>query len=191
MKRPSYLGLAIAAGAILLLSIIVFRQYLPYTGNSLSPRKPPAIVLSMEDAFIVGFDNDRKQWSMKADKVEMTQNRSTTSVTGIKDGKIFENGKVALKVNAGSAIYDIYSKNLRLMNNIFVEDNDGTKIRGKAAEWNSSDATLRSIGQVELENRWNKITADKLLVNMKNKEAGMWNVRISVDMKEAERRVNQ
>ena len=168
----------------------MFRQYLPYAGNALSPKQPPAIVLSMEDTYLVGMSDHKKLWSMKAKNVEMTQNRSITTVTGIRDGKIFDKGKPALKVSAGKALYDIYTKNLRLTNGIFIEGNDGQKIRGQGAQWNSSDATLRSIGQVEFENRWNKITTDKLIVNVNTKEAKMWNVRMHIDMKEVEQIVN-
>ena len=163
---------------------------MPYTGNALSPKQPPSIVLSMEDTYLVGMKDNRKLWSVKAKKVEMTQNRSTTAVTGIKDGKIYDKGKVAFKLSAGSAIYDIYGRNLRLMDGILVEGKDGQIIRGKGAEWNSSAATLRSIGQVEFENRWNKVTADRLLVNVNDQEVRMWNVRMLVDMREVEQHVN-
>jgi len=66
MRRPSTLTIAIAAGALLLLSVIVFRRYLPYTGMNLAPKQPPAVVMAIENAYLVGLGRSGKLWSIRA-----------------------------------------------------------------------------------------------------------------------------
>ncbi len=87
----------------LLISVIAFRRYSPYTNRGLPPRKP-SIVLAMQDAYLVGMGHHGKLWSIHADKVEMSRNQATTILTGIRNGKIYSNNKVALKVDAGRAV---------------------------------------------------------------------------------------
>jgi len=141
----------------------------------------------MEDAYLVGTSNGKKTWSVKAKRVDIAQNRSTTTVTGMSDGKIFDDGKLALKLQAKKAVYDIYGKNLQLSGGIKVDGLNGQTIRSNGAFWNSGSSTLRSIGQVEFQDKWNKIHTKDLLVDVKSKEVSMWNVQIMVDIKDVEK----
>lgn len=186
MRRPSYLGLVLVAGAILTLSIIAFRRYLPYTGVPLAPREPPAVVLAMENAYFVGLNHQRKAWSLKAKKVEIGRDRSTTTLTSISDGRIFQNGKVALVVRAGQAVYSSREGDLLLADGVTVEGMDDQKVSAEGAYWNSETATLRSKGRVKFENKWSKATSDDVVVDLKKKEMTMSRVRLSVPMSEIE-----
>lgn len=186
MRRPSNAILAIAAGVVLLLSIVAFKRYLPYTGRGLLPRQPPPIVLAMEDAHLVGLGRDGKLWSLHAKKIEMSRNRSSTTISGITEGKVYDAGKVALRVEAGSASYDVYQKNLLLSGGVRIEGADGQKITGRGATWNSRTSTLRSLGPVSIETKWSKMTTDKMLVDVRNKEMSMWNVRMLANLREIE-----
>ena len=182
MKKPTYLLLILGAAAVLLLSVFAFRRYLPYTGTSLTPKEPPSIVLSMENAYLVGLGNKRKLWSVRAKKVEIGRNRSYTTVKHISDGKIFDGGTTVLKVRAGNAVCDMFHKDLMLTGGIIVEGLDGQKVSGSGAVWNSTTSTLRSMGQVNFRSKLGDLSTDQLEVNVKNKEMNLRNVRMQVSV---------
>lgn len=170
--------------AILLVSIAAFKRYLPYAGIGINPRQAPPVVLAMEDAYLVGLGHNGKLWSTKARKVEIAQNHSTTTLTDIHDGKIFDKGKVALEIKAGRAVYDTYTRDLQLTDGVLITGKEGQRISGDGASWNSATSTLRSIGLVSFEAGSSKVTTDKLLVDMRNKELEMWNIHMSFDLNE-------
>lgn len=186
MKRPSYLTLAIIAGAVLLLSVVAFKRYLPYTGMNLAPKQPPGVVLAMDNAYLVGLGHNGKLWSIKAKKVEISQDRVVTTVSGITDGKIYDKGKIALKVRAGRATYNTYIRDLVLTNGVRIESLDGQTISGPGASWNSAMGMLRSQGPVTVETKWSTLTADPLIVDLRNKEMCMWRINMRVNMRQAD-----
>ena len=178
MRRSLYLGPVIAAAAILLVSIVAFKRYLPYTNINFNLRQPPPVVLAMEDAYLVGLGHNGKLWSTKARKVEIAQNRSTTILTGIHDGKIFDKDKIALRVKAGRAVYDTYTRDLQLSGGVLIDGANRQRITGEGASWNSTTSTLRSIGVVNFETPSSRITTERLVVDLRNHQMEMWNVRM-------------
>lgn len=165
-------------------SIYTLRRHLPYAGINLSPKQPPAVVLSMDDAYFVGLGSEGKTWSAKAKKVEIGQNRSLTRLTGIHDGKILQSGKPVFAVKAGAAIYDTYTKDLQLAGGVLINGLDGQTISAQGAIWNSATQSLRSTGEVEFRQRSNKIRTDQMRVNLRNREMEMWNVTMSFNLED-------
>jgi len=184
MKRIHYLILA--AGAVLLISVVAFKRYLPYVGANLGPRETPPVVLTMENVYLVGIGQGSKLWSIHAGKVELSQDRARATVTRISEGKIFDQGRVALKMKAGMATYGIYSRGLNLWNGITLEGNEGQRVSGHGATWDSRTAILRSRGTVIFESKWSKVTAKALEVNLRNRELRMWDTAMVVNLKQAE-----
>lgn len=179
MRKQSYLGLIIISGLLLLSSMVAFRRYLPYAGGAMVNRQP-AIVLQMRNAHFVGINRGAKIWSLDAKTVEIGQNRHITTLDGIKNGKIFDAGKMALKVEAGRAIYNSAGGNLTLDKGIRLNDADDQQVTAQGAHWNSITSTLHSKGRVLYHSSWGKASSDRLQVDMKNKEMTMWNVVISI-----------
>ena len=182
---------AIAAGVILLVSVMAFKRHLPYVGDRFNLKHPPAVVLAMEDTYLVGMDGKQKLWSLKARKVEISRDRSIATLTRITDGKIFDEGKVALKMTAGRAVYDDRREDLALSRGVAIEGREGDKVAAESVNWNSSTSVLRSTGPVRFERTWTKVAADDLEVDLKKKEMTMHNVRMSVDLREMERQAEK
>jgi len=182
MRKPPYASLAVTAGVILLISILVFKSYLPYVGRSLAPKEPPAIVLAMRNAYFVGMGKHGKAWSLKAKTVEIGQTRSITTLTNVTEGKIFDSGKIALQLNAGQAIYDSFTMNLRMDHGINIQAKNGDKLTAEGADWNSTTSVLRSIGRVSLDSKLGRISTEKVEVDLRNKEITLWNGDMSVDL---------
>jgi len=187
MNRPIYLTFAIAALVVMGVIVFALRQYLPHSGIQLAPRKPPAVVLSMEGAYFVGLGHDGKQWSAQADRVEIGQNRSITNLTGIHDGKVFDNGKVALKIKAGNAVYDTFTRDLTLGGGVEIIGRRGQIITGAGADWNSTTQILRSKGPVGFRTKSSSVVTDALRVNLKDKQMEMWNVTMTFEASEIPR----
>lgn len=186
MRRPPFLGWAILAGCILLLSLLAFRRYLPYVGSSLAPKQPPSVVLEMHNAYFVGLNRKGKVWSIRAKKVEIGQNRYLTTLTDISDGRIFNSGKPALKMTAGRAMYNGMVGDLALDNGICVTGPNGQQVTATGADWNSATSTLRSRGKVQYASSFGKASTDSVLVDMRSKEITMWNVSGSIDLSKQE-----
>ena len=182
MRLPPYLGRALVAGLICLISILVFRRYLPYVGSTLEPSQPPSVVLEMRNARFVGLNHKGKIWSLKAKKVEIGQNRYMTTLTGITQGKIFDAGKPALTVEAGKAVYNSLAGSMVMDEGILLTGPDSEKIIAKGADWNSTTSLLRSFGKVRYESPWGEALTDRLLVNTKTRELTMWNVNARFDV---------
>jgi len=176
MNRPIYPILTTAAIVIMGLIVFALRQYLPHSNIDLAPRKPPAVVLLMEDAYIVGLGHNGKQWSTQAQRVEIGQDRSITRLTGIHAGKVFDKDKVMLKVKAGSAVYNSFTKDLTLKDGVEITGRQGQKITSSGADWNSATQTLRSAGRVDLQTNSGTATTGALRVDLKSREMDMWNV---------------
>ncbi|MCE5198379.1 MAG: LPS export ABC transporter periplasmic protein LptC [Armatimonadota bacterium] len=190
-RIPKYFVLAAVAAAILIASVIAFQRYLPYSPRTLNPTRPPAVVLAMEDVYMVGLGHQGKLWSAQADKVEIGRGRGTAKLTNIHDGKILEGGKPVLNIRAHSAMFDTYRKDLMLYGGVRIDGMDGQQLTGKGATWNSSTGTLRSIGQVTFKSKESNVTTDKLLVDVRNKELSMWKVRMEISVPELEGRLNR
>lgn len=180
MRLPPYLGRALVAGLILLVSVLVFRRYLPYVGRTLAPEPPPNVVLEMTDAYFVGFGHKSKLWSLKARKVQIGQSRFVTTLTGITQGRIFDRGKPVLGVEAGKAVYNSAAGDLKMNKGIALSGSDGQKITADGAHWNSATSTLRSSGRVHYEAPWGKASTDAVTVDMNTKEMTMTNVVIAI-----------
>jgi len=186
MKRHSTLTIAIAAGAVLLVSVIVFRRHLPYTGMNLAPKQPPAVVMTVDNAYIVGLGRNGKLWSIRERTVELAQNRFVVTLNDVTDGRIFDRGKPALKVRAGRIAYNISAQDMQLTRGITIEGNEGQRITGEGATWNSFTSMLRSSGRVCYESSLGRVTANMLIVDVRNRQMQMWDVVLTVPMKTIE-----
>lgn len=183
IKRPPYLGLTIIAAFVLIVSVIAFRRYLPYSGRDMAPKQPPSIILAMEKAYLVGLGHDGKRWSVRADKVEMDRYHSTATVNNITEGRIYDKGVSAFNVRAGQAVFDIAGENLTMKNGVSIEGAGGERITGQGAIWNSRNSTLMSTGWARFENDTSRIAASKLIVNLRTKELEMWDIKMLVSPK--------
>ena len=187
MRRlPPYLGRAVIAGLILLVSILAFRGYMPYVGRSLAPNESPSIVLEMHNAYFVGLNHKGKLWSLKAKNVEIGHNRFLTTLTGITHGKIFDAGKQTLELEAGRAVYNSAAGNLTMDQGICLFGPKGQLLKADGADWNSATSSLRSNGKVQYQSDWAKGSTERLLIDAKKKEMTMWNVDVTVDLSKQE-----
>jgi lipopolysaccharide export system protein LptC len=183
MKRWQYLILGVAVAA-LLVSVVVFKRHLPYTGMPALPKQPPAVVLTMRDTYLVGLAHGAKLWTLRADKVEVAQNRSTTILIGIRRGEVYSAGKVAFSVKAGRAIYDSVYRSLALSRGLQIKG-QGQQVVSDGAVWNPETAILCSTGPVTYSAPWGRLRAERLELNLRNRQMSLTRVGGSFDLKNA------
>lgn len=179
------MALAIAAGAVLLISVIAFRRCLPYVGGDLAPGQPPAVVIRMDNTYLVGFGRSGKLYSLRAKKIEVGQDRSIITLTGITDGRIFNRRKTAVQVSAGRAVYDSTHETLQLFGGILAQSANGQKVMAEGADWNSHTGLLRSRGRVLFVTGWGAAATDEVVVDLRNRVLTMRNVSGWVDLQRA------
>ncbi len=177
----------IALAVILITTAYIYRGYLPYSRSSILPQNPPEVIMSLENAYLVGVGKKGKVWSAKAKKVEISFDRTTAMFDDINDAKIFDEGKLKLRARAGRAVYNTKTKNVELSDGISLEGNEGQTVKGFGAFWNSKTSELRSSGNVEFRNKWSVCKANSLLVNLKNKEMTLDNVIMTVEIETLEK----
>lgn len=184
MRRRHYLIFATVLTA-LLASVFVFKRYLPYTGLPVMPKRPPTVVMTMENVRLVGLSHGSKLWSLRAGKVEVAQNRTSTILTGINQADVFSKNKVVFSVRAGKAIYDSLYRNLALSGGIIARSR-GYKVTAEGAVWNPATAILCTTGPVVCRSDWGRLTAKRLELNVRSREISMWRVGWSIDVKNAQ-----
>jgi len=69
-----------------------------------------------------------------------------------------------------------------LSNGVTIEGSEGQTITAPGATWNSFTSMLRSRGRVAYRSAIGKVTADMLVVDVRNREMQMWNVALSADV---------
>lgn len=185
MGHKLHIKFAVVFAVIMALVALWLRSYAPYSGRHVLPKQPPAIVLAMEDVHLVGLGHNGKLWSAKAESVVIGQDRCFTKLKKIKDGKIYEADKVVLRASAGEALYDTYRKNLTLQKGIKITGRDGQQISGEGALWNSSNMSLRSMGEVNFKSKYGSAKAQKLALDLRNQELTMWNVSMKINIDDA------
>jgi len=187
MRKTDYRLPVLIAGAALLVSIAAFRSYLPYVGDRYLTREPPAIILEIDDVYLVGMGDKTKLWSLNARKVEIGRDRAITTLSGISDGKIFDKGKTVLKMRAGRAIYDERREDLQLSSGIEIAGTEGQRVVARGAHWDSRTALLTSTSRVKVSGQWGDVSGDDLVVDLRNENMVMRNVSFRVSISELER----
>ncbi|MCE5315307.1 MAG: LPS export ABC transporter periplasmic protein LptC [Armatimonadota bacterium] len=180
MGHKLHIRIVVMILAVLSLIALGLRNYSPYAARGARPKQAPTVVLAMEDVYLVGLGHNGKLWSAKADKVEIGRDRSITELDKIHDARIYDSGKVALKAKAGKAIYNTRRKNLSLGGGVEIVGSNGQKVTGEGAVWSSSNAMLRSVGPVKFDGKMGNVVADRLVVDLKSQELGMWNVSMKI-----------
>lgn len=160
---------------------------MPYVGSTLAPPTPPAIVLEMRNTSFVGFNHRKKAWSVKAKSVRIGRDRVLTSLAGITQGKIFDQGKVVLQMEAGRALYNSMAGDLTMDGGIRLSGPDGQKLTAQGANWNSATSTLRSNGRVRYTSPWAKGSTDAVIIDTKSRELTMHKVDVTVDLSKADK----
>jgi LPS export ABC transporter protein LptC len=184
MFKVSYKNPLVIVALLLVLSVVVYRRDLPYGGGSLGPSLKPDMLLTMQNAYLVGSGAHGKLWSLKAKSVEMTQDRSNTTITKITDGRIFQQGKPFLHIDAGRAVYDQYSQDLRIENGILIRGDAGQVAKCKGAFWNPRNSLLTTVGRVSYHDASSRVTAEGLSVDAAKKEMTLTKPRMEVDLQE-------
>lgn len=177
-----YLLFILAVG--LLAVVVLNRQQLPYSGGSLAPALAPQMLLTMDSAYLVGSGASGKIWSLKAERVEMTQDRSNTIITRIRNASIYEKGKPLLHIDAGRALYNQYSQDLRIAGGIKLRGEAGQNADCSGAVWDPRKNTLTTSGKVSYVDPSMRATAEGLSVNTSSKELILTKPRLEVDLKE-------
>lgn len=160
---------------------------MPYVGSTLSPAAPPSIVLEMHNAYFVGLNHKGKIWSVRAKSVQIGQDRTLTTLTGVTQGRIFDGGKVALQLEAGRALYNSMVGDLVMDQGIKLTGPGGQKLTARGADWNAAASSLRSTGKVYYESPWARGSTGSVFVDTKGRELTMYNVDVTVDLSKADK----
>lgn len=173
----------IAALLIVLLSwsIVRFRHNLPYSvdkglvGN-------PEIVFSLEDVEVVGRDHGAKIWSFRANQADVARGRSRATLLDIKDGKLYDNGKVVATVKAGKVSYDPVAGNVEVTGGVEVTSAKRYRVTTDRATWTAFVNQLKCPGKVTFRANDSSLVGRNLVLDAKQRRATMEKARMTVTL---------
>ena len=180
MKKSNNKIFITAICITLAIMAIALRYALPLENKVMQPDITGPII-RMNNVHLTGMVNKTKAWSLSANKVELSQNKSTTTITNITNGKIFNAGQPAFNVTAGKAKYDIWTKSLQLSKNIKIVGEDGQVISADSI-YLTSRGILTNSGKIKINNKFGEISANRLLINIPKRELTAWDINFNLNM---------
>ncbi|MFQ3550135.1 MAG: hypothetical protein SNJ70_10345 [Armatimonadota bacterium] len=185
--KKKYIVIYISIIAVaLVISISFFKQYLPYLGRSLQPTHSPDILITMENVKVIGISGNNKSWQIKADSLNLAQNRTIVTIKNINDGIVFIDKDRKLKLSSKKIIYDINSKTLRADGGFVITQPDIFTIKGNSVVWTEYNKQLTSQEELTFKNQWTEVTAEKFIADFNTQEYQMWQVKMKADPKQLE-----
>jgi hypothetical protein len=173
--------IAVAVIGVLLVSVVHFRRFSPYrvrhdlVGN-------PEVVLSLRGVSIAGRDDGKAAWSFDAERVDVSKGRYRTTVTGIRQGRLYDNGKAVATVTAGRAVYNSLSGNVEVTGGVKVRAAKGFEARAQKALWTGFNQQLICPGKVEFRSTEGKLIGTNLVADLRQSQVTLDKARLSVDI---------
>lgn len=171
--------LAITAGLIIMLACLW--KYSPYqitnkiVGN-------PRIILSLKNVEVIGRSGGNKIWSFQAKRANVSRGRSRTELIGISDGRLFNDGKRVVTINAGRAVYDSSTGDVEVTNGVKVVSVQGYTAQAAQARWSSYMKELRCPGKVSFTADGNVLVGRDLVADIDNQEVRMEKAKMVVEI---------
>lgn len=183
-----YLTPVIALGVIgaLVTTLVYLRKYSPYKVSD-TLIKNPEIILSLQDVDIMGRSDGKKMWSFHADRVEVSRGRYRTEFFSIKDGKLYDDDKVAASVTAGRAIYDSSTGNVEVADGVKIVSIQGYRAEAESATWSGYFRKLRIPGQVKLSSSESMLTGRNLIADIANENMMLDKPKMVISISEMEK----
>jgi len=172
-----------AALAVVWLGLRALLHYIP---PGLLPQTAPTSLFAMDEVVLNGIGEHGREWTLRADKVDISQDRSTANVYGIRDCTMFVNSKPVATLQAQSAVCNLWNKKMSISGNIRVSNKAGQRIETSALTWEPYGSILESAGTVTYHSPTGDAVADKLSLNLETKELTLTKPRIALWVGEIE-----
>jgi len=122
----------------------------------------PAPVVRMREAGIVLKSEGNRLWEMSADSIEVSRDRRTTVMDGLKNGKLYRDGKPIVTLTAARAVYDSQTRILRVFGGVTATTASGLVLTTDVVEWSEKSRRLLCPGRVVVRTKEATITGDWL-----------------------------
>ncbi|MGC8834343.1 MAG: LPS export ABC transporter periplasmic protein LptC, partial [Armatimonadota bacterium] len=122
----------------------------------------PAPVVRMRGAGIVLKSKGNRLWEMDADSIEVSQDRRTTTMDGLKNGRLYKGGKPVVTLTAARAVYDSQTRALRVFGGVTATTASGLILTTDVVEWSEKSRRLICPGKVVVRTKEATITGDWL-----------------------------
>ncbi|HEY3267972.1 MAG TPA: LptA/OstA family protein [Armatimonadota bacterium] len=150
--------MARTAGALAGISAVAGLAYLPVWLHRHDPpppsltRRPADVTLAdVPDATLIGRDRGLKVWQIHAQHVLAAVDGHTTTFVGVDRGTLFRKGQAAARVSAGRAVYDDYSRVLKVSEGLRLSAGRLT-VRTSRLSWSAVSGALMCPSAVAV--RW-------------------------------------
>ncbi|MDH7600972.1 MAG: hypothetical protein QHI38_02385 [Armatimonadota bacterium] len=147
-------------------SLVLLRHRLPYAAHNLGQPQLSTAIMRVEDAHILAFSRGVKLWCISANAAELSRDRRIVSLTGITDGRVYQNGAPVLMVTAGKVRYDTFSGDLVVSRGVCARSPKGQVLRTETLMWNASRMVVASRGSVRFNSALGSATARALTLDL-------------------------
>jgi len=171
LKYRRYLSTAVVVALIggLVTSFVYLRRYSPYRVSGLVAGNPE-IVLSLRDIEMVGRSGGEKLWSFHADRADVARGQVSTTFYSIRDGSLYDEGKVVASVKAGKATYNSGTDDVEVTGGVEIASPRGYRAEAERARWSSYFKRLWCPGRVIFSAGDSEIIGYDLTADMRNQE---------------------
>jgi len=156
LARASQTWLGIASVATLAMLFVVPVILAHQTTRPVRPvtklPSPKDIVADIPNATLVGREEGKRVWRMKAERVQASRDGRTTTFINVSDGILYRNEVAIATFRAGRAVYDNVEKSLNADRVVTIRSGD-LIIKTNRLSWKKSDSVLRVSGVTNL--AWN------------------------------------
>jgi len=134
VKRRFTVVIVAVVCAALITSLYLQRRHLPYSAAGRFEMSPE-ILLHLEGIEIIGRSDGNKAWSAAADSADLTQGGTSVTFTNVKEAAIYEDGRPALRISAGKAVFKFAFGDIDASGGIKVSSEKGFTVRTEIARW--------------------------------------------------------
>ena len=180
---PPAIVLLLIAG--LSASFVYFRRYSPYKVSALLAGNPE-IILSLRGVEMVGRSEGQRLWSFRAERADVARGQIRTTFVAIRDGKLYDEGKVVATVEAGRAVYDSATDNVDVSDGVTVASPRGYRASAQSARWSAYFKRLWCPGKVSFRAGDNELVGSNLIADMRNQEVRLSKAKMVVSIRDVE-----
>ncbi len=182
-RNPIILIVVFATLAIVWFGLRALLQYIP---PGILPQTAPTSLFEMDQVVLNGIGEKGREWTLHADNVDISQDRSTANVHGIRDCTMFVKGKPVATLQAENAVCNLWNRKMSISGKVKVFSKAGQRMETSALTWEPYGSILESTGKVTYHSPNGDAQADKLILNLETRELTLTKPRISLWIGEIE-----
>jgi hypothetical protein len=140
------------------------------------------IGISFRNVTFVGRSRGQKVWEFKARSIEMGKDRRLATFTDVAQGHLLRDGAPIATLSSSKVVYNTITQDVSVPGKANLEIQDGLSLNVHNMYWQWMKSIMYCKGGVYAKIRNNTFHADRMVLDLKNKEISLQNVSGQLDV---------